>query len=100
MNSLKRLSALLLAILLLALPLAGCSESKSNTEGDAAVSGNPTAVPGTEGEGDAEPDELTATQIVKARYADTDLGGYEYKVLGPAADAHFYSQVGEGINEI
>ncbi len=100
MNPLKRLSALLLAVLLLALPLAGCSESKNNTEGDTAVSGNPTATPGTEGEGDAEPDEPTATQIVKARYADTNLEGYEYQVLGPAADAHFYSQVGDGINEI
>lgn len=100
MNSFKRITATLLSVLLLALPLAGCSETKDNTQGDEAVSGNTAVTPTADDGTPAEPDEPTATQIVKDRYADTNLDGYVYKVLGPATDAHFYTQVGEGINEI
>ena len=96
----KRLTAFLLCLLLTLIPAvtAGCSDSKVNSEEGGATAETPTA-DAAQDSAEEEP-EPTATRLVKDRYADTDLGGYVYKVFAIPTDGHFYSQVAAGINEV
>ena len=96
----KRLTALFLCLLLTLIPAvtAGCSDSRVNSD-DGGAQQNPTSDPSADA-GEAEEAEPTATKLVRERYADTNLQGYEYKVLAIPTDGHFYSQVGAGINEV
>ena len=96
----KRLTAFLLCLLLTLIPAvtAGCSDSKVNSEEGTANAETPTA-DAAQDSAEEEP-EPTATRLVKDRYADTDLGGYVYKVFAIPTDGHFYSQVAAGINEV
>ena len=95
----RRVSALFLALLLSLLSfLAACSNSQVNTD-SGETPGQSANTPSTteQPEEEAEP---TATATVKERYADTNLGGYVYKVLAIPTDGHFYTQVASGINEV
>ncbi|MBR4204892.1 MAG: hypothetical protein IKQ92_05380 [Clostridia bacterium] len=92
-----RILALILSILLAALPMLACSDSNVNSDESANIETG--ANPGAETV-DAEPDEPTAADTIKERYASTNLNGYVYKVLAIPTDGHFYSQVAAGINEV
>jgi len=96
----KRLTALFLSLLLTALPVLGCSNSQVNSEDGSNTQENTVQTPSTDGQAEEEPAEPTASALVKERYADTDLGGYVYKVLAIPTDGHFYTQVASGINEV
>lgn len=100
--------ALFLSLVTAALPLAGCSGSGTKDEnGDKTVSAqdavtnaadeSPTEQSEEASASEAEPSEPTASALIKARYADTDLGGYVYRVTAPPPGGHFYQN---GDNEI
>ena len=94
----KKLTSVLLAFLLLSsfALMTGCAESAGE---ETSVSPEVSAeLP--EDTVLEEEKEITAADMVNERYADTDLGGYEYKVLAPATGEHFYSNIASGINEI
>ena len=101
----KRIAAVLLSLLTVVLSFSGCSGSDPGT-GESGKGGNNTAEantaenaaadPGQE-QNEAEPAEPTASDLIKARYADTDLGGYVYKVMAPPPGGHFYQN---GDNEV
>jgi hypothetical protein len=97
----KRIIALFLALLMTALPLTACSDSKVNNEDEGNAAQNAVTNPSAEDAGTEEEEaEPTASSLIKERYADTDLGGYVYKVLAIPTDGHFYTQVASGINEV
>ncbi|MBQ7312099.1 MAG: hypothetical protein IJW81_00775 [Clostridia bacterium] len=94
----KKLTSVLLAFLLLSsfALMTGCAESAGEE-----VSASPEVSAELPEETLLEEEkEITAADIVNERYANTDLGGYEYKVLAPATGEHFYSNIASGINEI
>ncbi len=92
--------AILLSLLMLISPIAmtACSESAVNNEdttSQASVNDPNAAASETE-----EAPEQTITDIVKEKYAGTDLGGYEYRVLAPGNGEHFYNNVATNTNEV
>ena len=92
--------AILLSLLMLISPIAmtACSESAVNNEdttSQASVNDPNAAASETE-----EAPEQTITDIVKEKYAGTDLGGYEYRVLAPGNGEHFYNNVAANTNEV
>ena len=92
----KKLTAAL-ALLLVPLLFSACSEAPVTEEKETGT----TAEALTEEEAPAEEEpEYSVTDTVNERYRDADLGGYEYKVLAPPNDGHFYAQVAAGINEV
>lgn len=96
----KKLTAFFLACLLSAAAfLTSCSESGSNTDTETVTNNTSTAAEDT---APAEEEaEKTVTDIVKEKYADTNLNGYEYKVLAPGPGVHFaYNKVGSNVNEV
>ena len=98
----QRLTALCMSILLALLPVlaTGCSDSQVNSDETAAAAATDSVNPSAVEETEAEPDDPTASELIRERYADTDLEGYEYKVLAIPTDGHFYTQVASGINEV
>ena len=96
----KRFIALILSLLLTALPLIGCSNSEINSGDEAGNGQTSVETPSADEQTADEAPEPTASDLIKARYADTDLGGYVYKVLAIPTDGHFYTQVAAGINEV
>ena len=96
----KRIIALFLSLLTVSLPLAACSKTDIS-EGGGAVT-NPAEDPGTEQqpqgeEAEQEESAPSASALVKARYAETDLDGYVYRVMAPPPGGHFYQY---GDNEV
>ncbi len=93
----KRNLALLLSLMLVGtVVLTGCGGGDGHGS-------SPSAATSATGADAAETEPvvvLTAAETIAARYTNTDLNGYTYKVLAIPVDGHFYTQVGTGINEV
>lgn len=91
---------LILSLLLLAgfVALTSCSDASDDNEVISAVPADDTAEV-TSAPAEETPKEKTTTDIILEKYADTDLGGFEYKILSPGAGVGFYSTFGS-INEV
>ena len=89
----KRTSGLILLTALL-LAASSCGEAQNvpqNTPDSGELSVQTEAV--TE---EAEP---TTADLIRQTYAETDLGGYEFRILAPGSGGHFYYQVSDDCNE-
>ena len=101
--------SLLLAALLFLTSCSGADEKDAPAENKtnpaennaAAENDNSADADGQNGQNGAEAaqeaSEPTASDLIRARYKDTDLGGYVYRVMAPPPGGHFYQY---GDNEI
>ena len=94
----KKISLLLAILMLVPTVLTACSESEVNSD-ETSPSAAVTDAQDTSAETE-EAAEQTVTDMVKDKYTETDLDGYEYRVLAPPNDTHMYPHVGSGINEV
>lgn len=91
----KRILAFAICALIIVTSVVSCSETTVQDEKTPNAAEDSTVVENVEVEAD-----ITVTDIVANRYADTNLNGYEYKVLAISTDKHFYTGVQAGINEV
>ncbi len=89
----KRVLPLLLSLLIVMTACAGTTSEETESSPGQPIAENIT-------DESEESEEPGASALIRERYADTDLGGHEYKVLAVPTDGHFYTQVSSGINEV
>ncbi len=89
----KRAFLLLLAALLSASAFTACASTEPEEQASAQVSASPE-------ETTAEPEETTIADRIKEKYAGTDYGGHELRIVGMNPGGGFYYLIDEEANEI
>lgn len=79
--------------------MTSCSDNTSDGDLQSDAVTDETAEVAPDPNAEVEEAEQTTTDIIKEKYADTDLDGFEYKVLAPANGVDLYSAVGS-VNEV